>query len=517
MTPNASIVRVGLALVAVAFAFALGATTASAAPAKWPTIPTPPAPPEIPARPQPIAPPERPFSPIERERAERFKKLVEEAAKEELPQLKQANQETLDEFVKKLLDEFGPDARFGMTPRFIMVYDTTDAYALWCATLLENVASTYEAFVSRVRLVEDGLSDPMVVFLFAEKERYEEFLRKTTGSEFENEENRPVGFFDHGSNRCVFFDLTGEEQNRVDKTERRTLEQVASDVLKQPNGDQNLSTVVHEGAHLVSFNYGLFSRQGENPSWAVEGLSMLFEAPSGEPKDGGWKVIDEKAKKIVFPINKRCLMEFQHYVATTTDSQPVKKCVGLEKIRGDEPCSYPISWAVFYYLYRNNPKLLARYLTDSAAVQPRLAYSSRERVYEFAYYFGDDWDGMYLELRAFADALELELKGVDPAEAEKQTRAKYNLPEKPVVFGMKGAKKTADSGKKTAADKKSDDVAPDKADNKGAEKKTAPSVVVEKSKPDRKSTTTPASGTSEGKKSADLDEWLKEWSKDKKP
>ncbi len=531
MSPKASFVRIGFAFlaVAIAFAFTYGAPTADAAPVKLPQIPTPPTPPSIPTPPQPIAPPSRPLNPIEMEFAERFKKLVEEAAKEELPELKQENQETFDEFVRKLLDEFGPDARFGMTPRFVVIYDTTDAYALWCATLMENVASTYEAFVSRVRLVEDGLSDPMVVFIFAEKEKYEEFLKKTAGSEFANDAQFPVGFYEHASNRCVFFDLTGEEQNRADKEEKRTLEQVASDVLKQPNGDQNLSTIIHEGTHLVAFNYGLFSRQGENPSWAVEGLSMLFEAPSGEPKDGGWKVVDEKAKKIVFPINKRRLMEFQQYVSTTTDAQPVKKCVGLDKIRGDEPCAYPLSWAIFYYLYRNNPKLLARYLADSASVQPRMSYSSRERVYEFSYYFGDDWDGMYLELRAFADALDLELKGVDPAEAQKQTRDKYNLPERPVVFGMKnvkksGADKKSATEKKSTTDKKSDESAKSegtedagKGDAKGAEKKNASATSGEKSKSDQKSTKPSADGKSSEKKSPDLDDWLNEWSKEKNP
>ena len=518
MSPRTPFVRARLAFLAVATAIALGAT-ASAAPVEWPKIPTPPPIPTPPEPPRPPEPPAPPLSPIEKEFAERFKKLVEEASKEALPKPKQPKQETFDEFITKLLNEFGPDARFGATSRFVMIYDTTDAYALWCAALMENVASTYEAFVSRVRLVESGLFDPMVVFVFAEKEKYEEFLQKTAGSEFANDAQRPVGFYEHASNRCVFYDLTGEEQNRADKTEKRTLEQVASDVLKQPNGDQNLSTIIHEATHQISFNYGLFSRQGENPSWAVEGLSMLFEAPSGEPKDGGWKVVDEKAKKIVFPVNKRRLMEFQQYVSTTTDSQPVKKCVGLEKIRGDEPCAYPLSWAIFYYLYRNNPKVLAQYLMDSASVQPRLSYSSRERVYEFAYYFGDDWDGMFLELRAFADALDLEIKGVDPAEAQKQTRAKYNLPERPVVFGMKNVKKSG-TEKKSASDRKSNGAAKssgaanaDKDAAKAPEEKNALPTPVEKSKSDRKSP--PTDRKSPEKKSPDLDDWLKEWSKDK--
>ena len=519
MSPKNSFVRRCLASFTAAFAITFCALTAvSAAPAKWPTIPQPPAPPRIPTPPKPIEPPSRPLSPIEMEHAERMKQLAE--VLKETPQEQQKSaQEELAEFLKKLLDEFGPDARYGITSRFIFVYDTTDAYAEWCATLMERVASTYETFVSRVRLVEDGLADPMVVFIFAKKENYEAYLRKIAGSEFENETQRPVGFYDHASNRSVFFDLTGQEQNIVDRTARRTLEEVANDVLKTPDGDQNLSTIIHEATHQVAFNYGLFSRQGENPSWAVEGLSTLFEAPSGEPKDGGWKVLDEKARMIRFPINKRRLMEFQQFASTTNEGQPVKKCVGLEKIRGDEPCAYPTSWALFYYLYRYNPKVLARYLTDSAAVQPRLSYSSRERVYEFAYYFGDDWDGMWLELRAFADALELELKGVDPAEAEKQTRAKYNLPEVSVVFGRKGAKKNA-AERKSETEKKSDGGAKQSVAGVDGQKepaeKSASTDAADKTKPASKSAVPSAGGKSSEKKSADLDDWLKEWSKDKK-
>ena len=166
MSPKISFVRRCLASFIAAFAITFCALSAvSAAPAKWPTIPQPPAPPRIPTPPKPIEPPSRPLSPIEMEHAERMKQLAE-VLKETPQEQRKSAQEELAEFLKKLLDEFGPDARYGITSRFIFVYDTTDAYAEWCATLMERVASTYETFVSRVRLVEDGLADPMVVFIF---------------------------------------------------------------------------------------------------------------------------------------------------------------------------------------------------------------------------------------------------------------------------------------------------------------------------------------------------------------
>ena len=520
MSPKVTFLRIWRPIFAFLIALAVFAPGfASAAPVKLPKIPQPPAPPKIPTPPAPIMPPSRPLSPIEMVQAERAKELIE-ALKAATPEQEQSDQKSFEEFIKKLLDEFGPDARYGVTRRFVFVYDTTDAYAYWCATLMENVATTYEAFVARSRLVEDGLYDPMVVFIFAKKEDYEAHLLKIAGSEFANEQNRPIGFYEHASNRSVFYDLTGEEQNRGDRTAPRSVEEVANDVLKTPDGARNISTVVHEGTHQVAFNYGLFSRQGENPSWAVEGLSMLFEAPAGEPKDGGWRVLDEKARSIRFPINRQRLMEFQRFAAETKESQPVKKCVGLEKIRGDEPCAYPVSWAIFYYLYRNNIKVLARYLADSAAIQPRMSYSSRERVYEFAYYFGDDWDAMWLELRAFADALELELNGVEPDEAQEQTRAKYNLPEIPVAFGMKSAKKKggdkkADADKKADGDKKAKEVGAATSEPK---KDAGAGASAEEPQPksERKTRSSGGSDKAPEKKSSELDDWLKVWSKDKK-
>ena len=483
---------------------------AAGAPVKWPKLPTPPAPPKAPEPPKPYFPPSRPLTPIEMEQAERAKKAALEGLKTNLVVPEKApEQDSLEKLIEKLLNEFGPDGRYGITSHFIVIYDTTDSYAMWCATLMENVTSTYEKFVSSTKLVEDGLADPMVVFIFADENDYRAYLQKNSSQEFQKASPDVVGFYSSGSNRAVFFDPTGKEQNKPNKGDERTIEQVATEVLADPRGAENISTVVHEGTHQVSYNYGLFSRKGENPKWAIEGLAMLFEAPGGEPKDGGWKIVDEKAKTIKFPINERRVREFQQYVATSTDAQPIKKVVGMEVIGSEEPCSYPVSWALFYYLYRYYPKVLAQYLIDNAAVQPRLTFTSRQRVYEFANYFGEDWDGMWMELRAFVDALELELKGVDPLEADKRARAKYNLAER--VVGKRNARKGAVE-KKTGAEaqKKA-------ADANGAEPKTEslPSES-EKTTEAAKSAEKPGAGVEESakKKSESSDDWFKNWSKE---
>ena len=141
---------------------------AAGAPVKWPKLPTPPAPPKAPEPPKPYFPPSRPLTPIEMEQAERAKKAALEGLKTNLVVPEKApEQDSLEKLIEKLLNEFGPDGRYGITSHFIVIYDTTDSYAMWCATLMENVTSTYEKFVSSTKLVEDGLADPMVVFIFA--------------------------------------------------------------------------------------------------------------------------------------------------------------------------------------------------------------------------------------------------------------------------------------------------------------------------------------------------------------
>ena len=89
-----------------------------------------------------------------------------------------------------------------------------------------------------------------------------------------------------------------------------------------------------------------------------------------------------------------------------------------------------------------------------------------------------------------------------------------------VVFGRKGAKKNA-AERKSDTEKKSDGGAKQSVagvdGQKEPAKKSASTDAADKTKPASKPAVPSAGGKSSEKKSADLDDWLKEWSKDKKP
>ena len=336
----------------------------------------------------------------------RLPKLYEEFTGISQPEYRDFNNEetreegeTLDETIEKLLDEFGSNARYGVSRHFIFIYDTTDSFAQWAALICERVESTYEKFVYRLGLRPTEELEPMVVLLFTNKEDYERYATKVF-PDFASRQNKPIGFYSSGSNRTALYDMTRKENVTEDESEKRkTLEEVSVEILTRPNGLETLSVLVHETTHQVSANLGLFSRYGRQPTWAQEGLATLFEAPVGEAKEGGWNVT------VDFGPNLSRIREFQAF-AKSKQENPIRRVISAETISGDVPGSYEISWALFSYLYKKYPNRLAAYLYYNASQQPRTQYPSQTRIMEFEYFFTKDWDRLLNELCAFVDELE---------------------------------------------------------------------------------------------------------------
>ncbi len=361
-------------------------------PPKIPTIPQIPVPPSIPRA--PVVP--DPFETKAWRRASNVEEpTYREFEREELP----PERESLEETIAKLLEEFGPNARYGVTEHFVFIFDSTNVFAQWVALICERVETTYEKFVQAMRIGQTDLDEPMVVLIFTNKQDYEAFAAKDF-AEYASLKNKPVGFYSSGKNRVALYDLTETDKKKVDDLNRkRSLEEVSTEILSQPQGMETLSVIVHETTHMVSYNRGLFGRTGKNPQWAVEGLAMLFEAPVGEVKDGGWNATTH------FEANRNRIREFQRYANTTTEN-PLRRIIASETINGDVEGSYEISWALFSYLYKKYPGRLARYLRATAGTQPRPSYPVNERVAEFEACFTSDYDKLYKELRAFVDEIE---------------------------------------------------------------------------------------------------------------
>ena len=426
----------------------------------FPKIPELPKIPEPPAIPQPPSPPPHPFETKAWQRVTGVKNPTYqefEQARQEEPE-----QETLEETIAKLLDEFGSNARFGVTEHFIFIYDTTNYFAQWVALICERVETTYEKYVRYMGIGQTELDEPMVVLIFTNKQDYEAYATKNF-TEYASLKNKPIGFYSSAKNRIALYDLTESDKTKVeDFTQKRTLEEVATEILSQPKGMETLSVIVHETTHMVSYNRGMFGRTSKNPTWALEGLAMLFEAPVGEIKDGGWNVTYD------FEANRARIREFQQYAKSTTENA-LRRVITSETINGDVPGSYEISWALFSYLYKKYPRRLARYLYATAGMQPRESYPVNERAAEFEECFTSDYDKLYKELCAFVDELEKnpELFMAAPPQEEKKGKNAENGKKEGEKKGEEQADKSDDANKEDA---KQDEPNKESASGKDAEK-----------------------------------------------
>lgn len=154
-----------------------------------------------------------------------------------------------------------------------------------------------------------------------------------------------------------------------------------------------------------------------------------------------------------------------------------------------------------------------------------MAYSDTARVMEFEYFFGDDWDGMYLQLKVYVESLLLQANGLSEEEADKLARKKYNVPEEEPKQKGKDAKQkrtpkktdaanTNDSAKRDAAKETKPDGAEALKETEKPEANqkqgTKSSATVTKSKPDVEKSET----KTDKQVDAEDDDWLNSWNKE---
>lgn len=158
--------------------------------------------------------------------------------------------------------------------------------------------------------------------------------------------------------------------------ERRSV--VVNRFMRDRRDDTNISTVMHEVAHQLSFNTGMLNPVGDVPVWLAEGLAVYCESTVkgawqgiGEPNPSRAGVLAQqlKAKGEFYPL--RSLVTSDDWIRKATKAEPV--------ILG-----YSQSWALFRLLAEERPKQLRQYLK---AVYPRR--TPEHRLADFAGAFGD--------------------------------------------------------------------------------------------------------------------------------
>jgi len=301
---------------------------------------------------------------------------------------------TQKELKKRLQAEFPKEFRIVETKRYMIVSDTTIAYATWCGNLLEQLDT---AFLEHWRAKGFELSEPefpLVAVIFAD---YGNFVR-CTQNEVGPSITQISAFYNQHSNRIVFYDLTGQENYGGI---RGSINQRIREIMSRSESANAVSTFVHEATHQISFNCGMFQRNAACPRWVSEGIATLYETPDFN---------SVKAWSSDIKVNRKRLDRFYLYFNERAPHEPMKKLVLSDEpfqfSNGDTTLdSYATCWTMMHYFNANHGDKLVEYLKILSQKKPHVPYDEEARLREFESVFGDDWDRLHRAFYNYAGEL----------------------------------------------------------------------------------------------------------------
>jgi hypothetical protein len=289
--------------------------------------------------------------------------------------------ESLDHKVlsSELLKQLPAGFKVHKTTHYLICYNTSQAYAKWCGSLLESL---YKGFRNYWRKQQFELTDPdwpLVAIVFDSRQAYSAFAKselQATGS--------ITGYYSLTTNRVSMYDLTGADGRLFPQ---RNAQARIRQILSRPEAERTVATIVHEATHQLAFNCGLHTRFADIPLWVSEGLAIYFESPDLK-NAAGWRSIGR--------INRVRNIEFREYLRFRAPDSLETLLATDERFRDSSSASkaYAEAWALNFFLIRTRMKEYRQYLQTLSKKKAMIYDEPEERLSLFRKAFGED-------LRAF--------------------------------------------------------------------------------------------------------------------
>jgi hypothetical protein len=264
----------------------------------------------------------------------------------------------------------------------------SDAEENFTELRLGNCELLYTLFWDHFRRKGITLREPrtkLMVAMFDSQEGFNAYLGR-------RESPVIIGYYHTLSNRFVVYDYGQNELHQALKGQaEQRARQIGSYLERQRwvetvqrrahdfRSGANISTVMHEVAHQLSFNCGMLNREGDVPFWLAEGLACYCEATD----NGSWQGIGEPNSQrlrtfVTVLSNKRQLIELTELI-TRDDWMPGARDTQTTLL------AYAQSWALFRMLIDERPNNMKTYLK---LIYPRQIRD--RRLADFQQAFGSD-------------------------------------------------------------------------------------------------------------------------------
>ena len=106
---------------------------------------------------------------------------------------------------RRILGELPPGFDLLVTRHYCVCHDTSQAYAQWCVGLFERLHVVFSNCWSQAGIDVVEPAHPLVVVIFADRRRYEEFAARDLGAAAD----RVAGYYNLLTNRVTTYDITG--------------------------------------------------------------------------------------------------------------------------------------------------------------------------------------------------------------------------------------------------------------------------------------------------------------------
>ena len=264
------------------------------------------------------------------------------------------------------------------TRHYVVCFDTSRAYAQWCAALFERLHDAFMNFWRQAGLELAGPDHPLVVVIFADRQRYEEHAARDLGAATD----RVVGYYNLLTNRVTTFDLTGSEP--VGGREGRSAGRAGLEILASRRAAGLVATLVHEATHQMAFNCGMHRRLAAVPLWVSEGVAIYFEAPD-LASDRGWRGIGG-----VNPPRR------ERFLTGQQAGWLARMVRGDQAFRdpGEALDAYACAWAATAFLIQTRKGAFVDYLRSMSLKEPLGEDDAGRRLDDFSAAFGADPESM---------------------------------------------------------------------------------------------------------------------------
>jgi hypothetical protein len=265
------------------------------------------------------------------------------------------------------------------TPHYVIVYDTSRAFAQWCGLLFERLYAAFHNAWSH-RGFEAGEAEfPLVAVVFADKQSYAKYSEKALGDAGDS----IIAYFNLASNRMILYDLTGTAGGRAagGRGPRPGTTAAINQILAAPEAAPTVATIVHEATHQIAFNCGFHARYSDCPLWFSEGLAMYFETPDLHSAKG-WAGVGA--------VNRPRLAQLHRYLSGRGADSLRTLLVTDARFREPRqaPDAYAEAWGLVYFLLHQHSKEYVEYLKLLASKQPLNEDGPERRLEEFEKFFG---------------------------------------------------------------------------------------------------------------------------------